>query len=154
MARVAAIREPALRLLGPWLAALVLCAAPASAATLRFWAGDSPRPALCLELRPGQSFQLEHRNSIYDATVCETYLLDQANRLIEVELASPSAGVFEYYGFDPPRAGRVALHQEVTTIHLRSMSYQHHLLRLGGRTIRLEELAQPGQSLRMEVDRP
>ena len=154
MARAAAIWKPALGLALPWLAALVLGACPAPAASLRLFAGDAARPSLCLELETGQAFQLEHRNSIYDAPVRETYVLGERGRLIQVELASPSAGVFEYYGFDPPPAGKVALHQEVSVIRLRSMSYQNHLLRLGGRTIRLEGLAQPGQGLRLEVDGP
>ncbi len=128
--------------------------APAWAASLGLYGGDATRPALCLELAPGQAFQLEHINSIYDAPVRETYVLGPRGRLIQVELASPSAGVFEYYGFDPPPAGKVALHQEVGVIRLLSMNYQHHLLRLGGRTIRLEGLALPGQVLRLEVDGP
>lgn len=137
------------------LLALASCwGAPASAASLGLYSGDAARPALSLELAPGQVFQLEHRNSIYDAPVCETYVLDARERLIQVELASPSAGVFEYYGFDPPPTGKVALHQAVGGIRLRSMNYRHHLLRLGGRTIRLEGLAQPGQGLRLAVDGP
>lgn len=156
MAANADIRTPARRagvLVG--LAVLLLLAPPAMAgAVLRVWSGEPPRLAFSQELQAGQAIQLEHRNSIYDAPVRETYVLGDGGRLIQVELMSPSAGVFEYYGFDPPPAGRVALEREVSVIRLRSTSYEHHRLRLGGRTIQLKDLAQPGQVLRLEVDRP
>lgn len=154
MAHWSAMSETARGLGGVCLTLALLGSAPASAASLVLYGGDSARPALRLELAPGQAFQLEHNNSIYDAPVRETYVLGPRGRLIQVELASPSAGVFEYYGFDPPPQGKVALHQEVGGIRLLSMNYQHHLLRLGGRTIRLEGLTQPGSILRLEVDGP
>ncbi|MCA1987537.1 MAG: hypothetical protein LDL07_00105 [Desulfarculus sp.] len=154
MKRAAAIDKPLQRLVLAWLAALFLCPAPVVAASLHLWAGEPARAVLTLKSEPAQTFQLEHRNSIYDAPVRETYRLGPAGRLVQVELESPSAGVFEYYGFDPPQTGKVSLDREVSVIRLRSTSYQDHLLRVGGRTIRLQDLAQPGQVLGLEVTEP
>lgn len=154
MKRTAAIGNPLPGLVLAWLAVLLLLPAPAVAASLRIWAGEAARPVLTLALEPGQVFQLEHRNSIYDAPVREAYRLEPEGRLVQVELESPSAGVFEYYGFDPPQAGKVILKREVSVIRLRSTSFQDHLLRVGGRTIRLQDLAQPGQVLGLEVTQP
>jgi|DewCreStandDraft_4_1066084.scaffolds.fasta_scaffold127228_2 hypothetical protein len=154
MKRTAAIGKPLQGLALAWLAVLLLRPAPAVAASLRIWAGEAARPVLTLALESGQVFQLEHRNSIYDAPVRETYRLETSGRLVQVELASPSAGVFEYYGFDPPQTGKVILKREVSVIRLRSTSFQDHLLRVGGRTIRLQDLAQPGQVLGLEVTQP
>lgn len=133
----------------------LLCAGTAAAQpAVQLWTLDAPRLVFSAGLEAGQAFTLEHQNSIYLAPVRETYRLGPQGGLRQIALESPSAGVFEYYGFDPPAAGRVLLEQSVGPIRLRSMSYEHHRLLLGERIINLKDLVQAGQPLLLKVVTP
>lgn len=122
--------------------------------TLQIWTGEPERLVLCLETWPGQTFSLEHMNSIYDAPVRETYLIGPGEGLIQVSLESPSAGVFEYHGYDPPPAGKVVLDRPLGAIRLLSFGYEHHKLSMGGRTFGLAQWAEPGRPVIVKVVDP
>lgn len=140
----------------PLFLALWLAGAPAAAAgaRLELWSLEPRRLLWGLEVEAGQVFHLEHQNSIYLAPVRETYRVEPGGRLRQIGLRSPSAGVFEYYGFDAPPGGRLELSLPVGHLRLRSMSYEHHRLLIRDKTVALVRLARPGQALLLKLVAP
>ncbi|MBI5521037.1 MAG: hypothetical protein HY910_00315 [Desulfarculus sp.] len=138
------------------LALLILwpCAPAAAQASLQIWTLEPRRMVFSVAMEPGQVFTLEHQNSIYLALVRETYRVGPNGELRQVMLESPSAGVFEYHGHDPPSGGRAFLERPLGALRLRSASYEHHRLLVGGQAIPLMDLAQPGQPLLLQVVTP
>ena len=113
---------------------------------------DEPRKVLaCLPLEAGAPFYLEFINSIYLAPVKETLVYTEAEGVMVVEVESPSAGVFEYYGLESDRTGVVRLHRSVGEIRIRSHSYENHRLTAGGRTLLFKEITDGGRLLVVEV---
>ncbi|MBI4800399.1 MAG: hypothetical protein HY794_17045 [Desulfarculus sp.] len=138
------------------LALLVLwpCAPAAAQASLQIWTVEPRRMVFSVAMEAGQIFILEHQNSIYLALVRETYRVGPNGGLRQVMLESPSAGVFEYHGYDPPAGGQAFLERPLGAMRLRSASYEHHRLLVGGQAIHLKDLADPGQPLVLKVVTP
>lgn len=114
---------------------------------LELWMGQPPRLVRGLQLAADGIFVLEHQNSIYLALVRETYRAEPGGGFTQLAMESPSAGVFEYHGYDPPISGHVKMSRFLTEIRLLSSSYQHHNLCSGGRCLGLGEVGEPGKPL-------
>lgn len=136
------------------LAVLLANTQAVALASLQIWTLEPRGLVLSLAVEAGQVIALEHQNSIYQALVRETYRVGPRGELWQVMLESPSAGVFEYHGYDPPPGGRAFLERPLGALRLRSMSYEHHRLLVDGRAIALKDLAQPGQPLVLKVVTP
>ena len=113
--------------------------------------GEPERVLACLPLEAKTQFHLEFINSIYLALVRETFEYVPAEGIYLIEVESPSAGVFEYYGLEPDGSGIAKLHRPVGEIRLRSHDYEHHRVTAGGKSIRLKELVPDGEPLRVSV---
>lgn len=113
---------------------------------------EEPVHALtCLPAAPGMTVHLEFVNSIYRARVRETFTLHPRDGLVLVQVESPSAGVFEYYGFQTDGSGKASVHRVMNEIRLRSHDYANHLLIVGDREIHLRGLVENGKSLIIRV---
>jgi hypothetical protein len=119
-------------------------------------AGEPPGRAVCLPVRPGELFELEFINSIYGAPVRETFKYEPGRGIVLVRVESPSPGVFEYYGLTPEGGGNgsgsASVRRVIGEITLRSHDYEHHVIRLGGKSIRLKGLVADGAAAMIRVE--
>jgi hypothetical protein len=123
----------------------------AGTSALEFWVGEPERLAKRFPLNPGTCFSLEHRNSIYEAPVRETFCFYPPRGLVLTRVESPSAGVFEYYGLEADEKGACRLFRPLASIRLRSMDYAHHRLFIGDRVISLAGWVKSGQRLVLKM---
>ncbi|MBI5522056.1 MAG: hypothetical protein HY910_05450 [Desulfarculus sp.] len=120
-------------------------------AVLHVWTLE-PASLLWEVALPGDGrFCLGHVNSIYEAPVRECFQARPGGGCWLVEVQSPSPAVFEYYGLEPPVTGRAVLRRPLGDFQVRSHDYSRHHLTVGDRTLRLDQLAQPGQALVFKV---
>ena len=116
--------------------------------------GEEKKVLACLPLEAGHSIRLEFINSIYLAPVRETFLYQPGEGLVLVEVDSPSAGVFEYYGLPFEKSGTVIMRRNVgQEIRLLSSDYQNHRLIVGERSLPLKGLVADGEPLIVRVQR-
>lgn len=120
-------------------------------AVLQVWGLEPARLLLEVDLPNGERFCLGHVNSIYEAPVRECFQAGAGGGIHLVEVESPSPAVFEYYGMEPPATGRATLRRPLGEFQVRSHDYSRHHLAVGDWTLRLDQLAQPGQALVFKV---
>ena len=113
--------------------------------------GESGHPLACMPVEAGMPFYFDFINSIYLAPVRETLVYTEGEGVSVIRVESPSAGVFEYYGLEPDRTGIALMHRLVGKIRVRSFSYENHRLTVGGKILRIKEIAEGGQPLLIEV---
>ena len=114
--------------------------------------GEEPERVLaCLPLPAGTPFYLEFVNSIYLAPVRETFVYQPGEGLFVIQVDSPSAAVFEYYGLTPEQTGTARLRRHLGEIRLRSMDYGNHRLTVGDKGLALKGVVADGQMLIIRV---
>jgi len=128
-----------------WLAGI------ATAACLEISGDDTGKALAWLPIENGTVIHLEFINSIYLAPVKETFLYESGKGLFIIGVASPSAGVFEYYRLEPDSPGSARLYRHVGAIRLRSHDYENHTLTVGADVIRLKGLVPDGDPLTITV---
>lgn len=123
-----------------------------SPAALLVVSGGEPETVLaCVPLERGTLFHLDFVNSIYLAPVRETFVYEPAKGVSIIRVESPSAGVFEYYGLIPDKAGVASVQRTVGDIRIRSHDYENHRLTVGNRSIRFKGLVADGEPLSIKV---
>ena len=140
--------------IGLWLA-LVACplmgwaAGPDACLVL---SGEEPERVLaCLPLGAGTPFYLEFVNSLYLVPVRETFVYRAGEGFFVIQVESPSAAVFEYYGLTPEKPGSARLRRSLGEIRLRSMDYRNHRLTVGDKRLALKGVVADGQMLIIRV---
>ena len=123
----------------------------AAALCLTVEAEDPQRVVASLYLEPGGVFSLQFINSIYLAPVKETYRYVPPEGIAAVLVESPSAGVFEYYGLTPDRAGASAVYATAREIRVRSSDYSNHRLSTSAKDISLQGLVPDGDPMIIRV---
>jgi hypothetical protein len=114
--------------------------------------GEEPeRVLVCLPLPAGIPFHLEFINSIYLAPVRETFVYQAGEGLFVIQVESPSAAVFEYYGLTPEKPGTARLRRRLGEIRLRSMDYRNHRLTVGDSKLALKGIVADGHLLVIRV---
>lgn len=113
--------------------------------------GESGKPLACMPIEAGVPFYFDFVNSIYLAPVRETLVYRETEGVSVIRVESPSAGVFEYYGLEPDSTGVAVMHRSVGNIRVRSSSYENHRLTVGGKVLRIKEIAEGGQPILIEV---
>ncbi len=106
----------------------------------------------CLPLQPGEPIDLDFINSIYQAPVRETFIYVPGEGLVLTQVASPSAGVFEYYGLEWDGSGISQMRRRVGEIRILSSDYENHSIRVGGKNISLKQLVKDGEPVLMKVE--
>ncbi len=113
---------------------------------------DSGKIIACVPLEPGEPIHLDFINSIYRAPVRETFIYKPGEGLVLVQMESPSAGVFEYYGLELPESGSVRLRRRVGELRVLSSDYQNHIITAGRKSIRLKGLVKAGEIAILKAD--
>lgn len=130
---------------------LMWLAGVAAAACLEISADDRVKALVRLPVEDGAVVHLDFINSIYLAPVKETFLYEPGKGLFIIGVASPSAGVFEYYRLEPDSPDSARLYRHVGAIRLRSHDYENHTLTVGANVIRLKGLVPDGDPLTITV---
>lgn len=139
---------------GLWLVLIALTLIPQTAGSTAclVLSGNEPERVLArLPIEENVPFCLEFVNSIYLASVRETFVYQLVEGFFLVKVESPSAGVFEYYGLMPDGSGSVIMRRRLGDLRLLSHDYQHHRLMIGDRTFPLKGLVADGQPLTVRV---
>ena len=123
----------------------------AAGACLEISADDREKALVRLPVKAGAVVHLDFINSIYLAPVKETFLYEPRKGFFIIGVASPSAGVFEYYRLETDSPGSARLYRHVGSIRLRSHNYENHTLTVGANIIRLKGLVPDGDPLTITV---
>lgn len=140
--------------IGLWLA-LVAWPLTGRAAGPEAWlvlSGGEPEGVLaCLPLEAGTPFHLEFVNSLYGVPVRETFVYQAGEGLFVIQVESPSAAVFEYYGLIFEKPGTARLRRSLGEIRLRSIDYRNHRLTAGDKNLALKGVVPDGEIVIVRV---
>ena len=111
---------------------------------------DHPSCSLAFRLAPSEPFAMLYTHSIYDAPVAEIFEAHSGEILLK-SVRTDSPAVVEYYGFEGSAPLQDLNLNLGPTVTVQVGMTQEQRLAIGGKTIDLRTLADPGDRIRLNL---